>query len=200
MTVHVVTGILALLLVVLHGAMAPRNTVGGWAFAALGVLVVTGAIGRYLYSFVPRAANGRELLADEVHARVAALSSEWDRDGRGLADTLRAEIAALGGARPWDQGFVRRARALLAGQGGLRRALARLQHAARAHDVPESQVARLAELAREAHRAALLAAHYEDLRALLSTWRFLHRWVALLMVLLAAWHVVTALRWGAVLG
>ena len=200
MTVHVVTGLLAVLLVFLHGAMAPRNTVGGWAFAAMGVLVVTGAIGRYLYSFVPRAANGRELAADEVRARVAALSSEWDRDGRGLADSLRAEIDALADARNWERGFLGRVRALLAGQGVLRRSLARLQREAHGHGVPEDQLARLSQLAREAHRAALLAGHYEDLRALLSTWRFLHRWVALLMVLLAGWHVFTALRWGGLLG
>ena len=36
----------------------PRNTVGGQAFWALLVLLVTGAIGRYFYAYVPRAANG----------------------------------------------------------------------------------------------------------------------------------------------
>ena len=199
MTSHVVTGILATLLVLLHGAMAPRATLGGQAFAAFAVLLVTGAVGRYLYSFVPRAANGRELQLDEVRARVAALSSEWDRNGRGLADAVRAEIDELVGVQPWSHSLLQRVRALLAGQRRARAIVARLRREALAHDVPPSQVARLVALARQAHRTALMAAHYEDLRALLSSWRFLHRWVALLMVALVTWHVITALRYGEVL-
>ncbi len=199
MTSHVVTGILATLLVVLHGAMAPRNSVGGLAFVSLGVLVVTGAIGRYLYSFVPRAANGRELQLDEVRARLAALSSEWDRDGRGLADVVRGEIDAVVGGQAWSRSFLQRLRALIAGQGNLRRVLSRLEAEARARDIPAEQVERLVELTRQAHRTSLMASHYEELRALLSSWRFLHRWVALLMVLLAAWHIGTALRYAELL-
>ncbi|MDF1798307.1 MAG: NAD(P)-binding domain-containing protein, partial [Planctomycetota bacterium] len=61
MTGHVATGTLALVLATLHGAMAPRQTVGGHAFVGLVVLVLSGAIGRYFYSFVPHAANGRDL-------------------------------------------------------------------------------------------------------------------------------------------
>ena len=84
MTSHVVTGILALLLVLIHAAMAPKNTLGGHAFFALGFLVVTGAIGRYFYSFVPRAANGQELALEELNSRIALESTEWDRFGRGF--------------------------------------------------------------------------------------------------------------------
>ncbi|MCA9258638.1 MAG: NAD(P)-binding domain-containing protein, partial [Planctomycetales bacterium] len=56
MTSHVATGILAFLLALVHASLSPGKTIGGHAFAALGVLVATGAIGRYFYSFVPRAA------------------------------------------------------------------------------------------------------------------------------------------------
>jgi cytochrome b561 len=55
-------------------------------------------------------------------------------------------------------------------------------------------------LARRAHRAATAAAHYEELRTLLTSWRYLHRWIALLMVLLVALHVATALRYSRALG
>ena len=63
MTSHIVTGLLALLMAVLHSAMDPQETVGGHALLGLAVLVMTGAIGRYFYAFVPRAANGREMAA-----------------------------------------------------------------------------------------------------------------------------------------
>ena len=71
MTSHVATGILAFLCATLHAAMNPRDTVGGHAFLALFVLLVTGAIGRYFYAWVPRAANGRELELEEVKLRLA---------------------------------------------------------------------------------------------------------------------------------
>jgi thioredoxin reductase len=67
MTSHVATGILALLCAILHSAMDPRHTVGGHALAGLGILILTGAIGRYFYSYVPRAANG---IAEAAHSRI----------------------------------------------------------------------------------------------------------------------------------
>jgi hypothetical protein len=51
-------------------------------------------------------------------------------------------------------------------------------------------------LARRAHRTATAAAHLEELRVVLATWRYLHRWVAALMVLLLVFHVVYALQHG----
>jgi hypothetical protein len=36
--------------------------------------------------------------------------------------------------------------------------------------------------------------HHEELRSVLSSWRYFHRWIALLMVLLATIHIVTAVR------
>ena len=55
-------------------------------------------------------------------------------------------------------------------------------------------------LTRRAHRHALMAAHYEDLRAVAGTWRYLHRWVAVLMVLLVILHIVYAFSYSAFFG
>jgi len=52
-------------------------------------------------------------------------------------------------------------------------------------------------LARRAHRTALMAAHFEDLRAILGTWRYLHRWIAAALVVLVGIHIVHALLYGA---
>src|SRR6185436_13412507 len=78
MTSHVATGILAVLLATLHGAMDPRDTVGGHALLALVLLFVTGAIGRYFYAYLPRAANGRELELEELKRELERLGGEWD--------------------------------------------------------------------------------------------------------------------------
>ena len=197
MTSHVATGILAFLLATLHGAMAPRQTVGGQSYWALAVLLVTGAIGRYFYAYVPRAANGRELELAEVKRRLGRMSGEWDQGQRRFRERVREEVIGLIEARQWRGSFVGRALALFGLQRGLRKSLAGLAAEGRAQGVAEDQIRSTMALARRAHRTALMAAHYEDLRAVLNTWRYLHRWVALLMVLLVILHVVYALSYGA---
>lgn len=195
MTSHVVTGVLALLFALVHAGMAPRATVGGHALAALALLVVTGAIGRYFYAFVPRAANGRELALEEVQARLAQLSSGWDRENRQFGERVRARVHELVVAGHWRGSFLKRVGGLLRSQRELRQALAELASAGFAEGVPTDQIRETLELAKRAHRATLAAAHFEDLRALMGTWRYLHRWVALYMVLIVVLHIVAALRY-----
>jgi thioredoxin reductase/Pyruvate/2-oxoacid:ferredoxin oxidoreductase delta subunit len=199
MTFHVATGILALLCALLHGAMAPRDTVGGYAFWALVVLLATGAIGRYFYAFVPRAANGRELELAEVKARLGRLADEPDPARRRFRERAHAEVAALADLKQWGASFPRRVLSLLGARRDLSRVLARISREGREEGVPDEQVRETLQLARTAHRAALMAAHYEDLRSILNTWRYLHRWVAALLVLLVLVHVAYALAYGSLL-
>ena len=81
----------------------------------------------------------------------------------------------------------------------LGRSLKRIEHHGRQQGIGQEQVAETLAIARRAHRTALMAAHYEDLRAVLGSWRWLHRWVALLMVILLALHVAYALTYGSYL-
>jgi thioredoxin reductase len=198
MTSHVATGILAVLFATLHGAMDPRDTVGGHALLALAFLFVTGAIGRYFYAWVPRAANGRELELEEVKAELARLTESWDAGQRAFVERVRATLEEELAARQWRSSFLGRVAALLGGQRALRRRLAQLVAEARAQGIPEAKFRAILGLARVAHRTGMAAAHLEDLRAVLSAWRYLHRWIAALMVLLLVLHVVYALSYGAV--
>jgi hypothetical protein len=196
MTSHVATGVLALLCAILHAGMSPRNTVGGHAFWALAVLLVTGGIGRYLYAWVPRAANGRELELSEVKARLADDSAEWSGGQRRFRESARSEVARLVADRQWSSTFVGRWAAMLGMRRDLKRVLEGLENRGRAEGIDSVQLAETLHLARRAHRSSLMAAHYEDLRSLLSTWRYVHRWVALLMLLLLALHIIFALKYG----
>ncbi len=200
MTVHVLTGILALLAVIAHSAMSPKHTVGGHALAGLAFLVGTGAIGRYLYSFVPHAANGRELRLDEIRTRLANLTGEWDRGQREFADRVRQELDRLVQSGQWSSNFLKRVQLLLSGERRLARTLRRLEHEAREEGLSSEHVAEVVHLARRAHREALAAAHYEDLRGLVASWRYFHRWVALLMVALVVIHIFTALQYAEIFG
>ncbi len=194
MTSHVATGILALVLAAMHAGLDPKHSVGGHALACLAVLIVTGAIGRYFYAFVPRAANGNEVALNEARAALASLSGEFENTHREFGLVVREEIRRLVAKGHWQGSFFKRLSMLILGQRELRRTLRELRDRGRAEDLAEEQLATLLQLARKTHRTALMATHFEDLRALLSTWRYLHRWVALLMVLLVAVHIATSLR------
>ena len=197
MTSHVATGVLAFLCATLHAAMDPRHTPGGDAYWALLVLLVTGAIGRYFYAYVPRAANGRELELAEVKARLGRLSEEWDQGQRKFRDHARKQVTELIEAKRWRASFIRRVLALLGVQFDLRRVLKRIEHEGREEDIAEFQIQETIRLARRAHRTALMVAHYEDLRSVLNSWRFVHRWAAALMILLVGLHIYYALAYGA---
>lgn len=200
MSAHVLSGILALITIIAHSAMQPKHTVGGHALAALAFLVATGAVGRYFYSFVPHAANGRELQLDEVRARLASLTAEWDREKSAFAERVRREIDRLVQSGQWKAGFFQRVLLLVTGERRLARALRQIERDAAAEGLADDQIAELLLLARRAHREALVAAHFEDLRGLIASWRYFHRWVALLMVALVVIHIVTALQYGSFFG
>lgn len=196
MTVHVATGVAALLLALLHGAMSPGDTVGGRAFWLMGALVATGAVGRYVYAYVPRAANGRELELAEVRGRLGGLAEGFQRLNPELARLVQTEVDALVERRQWRAGLPMRLVALVGAERALGRLLARIRAAGRAAGLSAAQLAEAESLTRRAHRAALLAGHFEDLRGLLAAWRWIHRWGALLLVLLVLMHVAYALLYG----
>ncbi len=200
MSVHVLTGILALLAAIAHSAMMPKQTVGGHGLACLAVLVVTGAIGRYFYSFVPHASNGRELKLDEIRGRLASMTGEWDRGQRDFGENVRKEIESLVHGGQWEAGFFKRVLLLLSGERRLAQSLRKIERNAHEEGLSSDHVLEVLHLARRAHREALVAAHYEDLRGIVNSWRYFHRWIALLMVALVAIHIVTALQYAELFG
>jgi thioredoxin reductase/ferredoxin len=198
MTTHVGAGVLAVLLTMLHAAMSPRDTPGGHAFWALVALLVTGAVGRWFYAWLPRATNGSELGLVEVRERLdRAAAATGDAAFGRLA---RATLQELLERRQWRSSWLGRVVALLGLQWDLWRTLRSLRAAGLAAGVPLAQLAALLGSARQAHAAAVAVSHLEDLRAVLGTWRWLHRWLALLMVLLLGTHVVVALLHGVFAG
>ncbi|QDU68421.1 NAD(P)-binding domain-containing protein [Engelhardtia mirabilis] len=197
MTLHVATGVLALLAALLHGGMQPRDTVGGHAFWALAALFATGAIGRYLYAYVPRAANGRELELAELRGRLTRVAEGFDRVHPRLAALVRDEVGGLVERRQWKASLPARLLALVGAETGLRRLLRQVRHEGLVAGLASDQIDEVTGLARSAHRAALATAHIDDLRGLMESWRWLHRWAAVLLLALIAIHVVYALAYGA---
>jgi thioredoxin reductase/Pyruvate/2-oxoacid:ferredoxin oxidoreductase delta subunit len=198
MNAHVATGLMSLLLVCLHCGFHARDSVAGHALLVLCVVVSAGAVGRWLYSFVPRQLNGRQTDLEELAARMAAISGEWDSVRGGFGATVRQRIDRLVSAGNWRRGFVRRLFGLVTGQLRLWLDLRRLRRVGRRSGVPVATTRRVLSLARRAHRLSLQLVHFDELRGLLSTWRWVHRWLSLLLVILTVMHVWSAVRFSAV--
>jgi thioredoxin reductase/Pyruvate/2-oxoacid:ferredoxin oxidoreductase delta subunit len=198
MTSHIVTGVFALLCALVHGAMAPMDTLGTRALWAMAVLVASGGIGRYLYSFVPRAANGRELELDELRGDLSKIAGELERENRDFGEHVRDEIQALVSRSDGQRTLPQRLGGLIGASGRLRRLLRRLRTEGLERGLAPDQIDRLLSIARRAHRTASMASHFEDARAVVGTWRWLHRWSAAFLVLVVAIHILVAIRYGGV--
>ncbi|MEM6568053.1 MAG: NAD(P)-binding domain-containing protein [Planctomycetota bacterium] len=196
MTSHVATGVLAFLLALLHAAMSPRDTVGSHALWALLALLGTGAIGRYMYAWVPRATNGRELEIDEVKAKLATLSSDWDSQHHAFGAEARQRISEIAEQRQWKTSFFGRVGAMIVGNRELKRSLNELRASGYEQGLSQDQVEGVVGLTRRAYTTATHAAHLEDVRAILGSWRYAHRWMAALMVALMLFHIGHMLFYG----
>ncbi len=198
MTTHVGAGVGAVVLAMLHAAMSPRDTPGGHAFWALLALLVTGAIGRWFYAWLPRATNGSELELAAVRERLAgAVAASGDR---AFGEQANATVHGLLARRQWRSSLFGRILTLGGLQWDLWRTLRALRRQGAAAGLAAAPLMGLLAAAREAHAATVAVAHLEDLRALLGTWRWLHRWLAVLMLLLLVVHVAVAVLHGAFAG
>ncbi len=198
MSMHVATGFLALLFGCLHSAFHVRDAVAGHALIVMAIVVTTGAIGRWFYSFVPKAQSGRQADLEELGTRVAAMAGEWDEVGRGFGKRVRAQVESLVQAEHFGKNLVDRILTLVLGQIRLLRLLGRIENEGAAQGVAAGDVQRALVLARKAHRLALQVTHFEEVRGILSSWRWMHRWLAIVLAMLVAGHVFTALLFGGV--
>ena len=192
---HVITGLLGAMCIVVHSGFTLRPTLGGHALLALAIVVATGIIGRYLYSLVPRAANGTEASLGDLRAQLANVSAEWDRDGRGFGTRVREQIDHLIMEGRWRPSFWARMVVFITGQFHLRKSLSLLQQEAKREGIPADEVRHVLMLARRAYRLTLLVTHYTEITTILSSWRYFHRWLGLMMVLLTILHIVVAMRY-----
>lgn len=195
MASHVFTGLASFLFVMVHAGFSYRMTVGGFAFIALGIVLVAGLVGRYFYAAVPHAANGREMDLDELRSRLAQMATVWDKSSRGLGRMVRDRVESLVQEQRWQPSLVGRAMQMFASHAKIRRTIRELQVEPALAGLPPSEKEELLQLAKRSHRLAMQIAHYEEIRAVLGTWRFIHGWLALLMVLFVVAHIVTAVRY-----
>lgn len=194
MNLHVVTGIIGAGGVAVHMAMAPSSAMGMLALGALCITVVTGIIGRTIYIRVPRSAEGRELEFQQVQEGLARYRQELEAHGVDIgwlqhgsleqavkqrrSSLLENFIALVAGDRQRQQDYRRLKQAILN--------VPRLKESAR----------RILPMASAYCFHLQWFTQYYQLRSLIASWRFFHRWLAILMLFVVLAHVLVAIRFG----
>lgn len=182
MGMHLVSGLLGAVLILFHSSFLPRSALGILALSGLGIVILTGLLGRYLYALVPHASDGHEMEAPELRAHILSLRRELD--ALGVSTALLDEGTTAGGS-------------ILAGARAARSDLRRLKVALRGRRADAKRILPIARaFCRDRRRLARLA----ELRSLLGSWRFFHRWLAIVMLVLATFHIAIALRFGDLMG
>jgi len=196
---HVFSGIVGPAFVVLHSAFTLRTWPAIVSAASLGIVVVTGLFGRYLYRLVPRVADGRiepteELASDVDHALMAlrALGPGAVQAGELVEARVEAVVAKTGRVRTGLGAIVSALRALWQ--------LRDLRPAARGAALAAGASAEAAaEIASAAAAIGRLIARFDlidQLARAASFWRGLHRNLVVVMLIAASLHVSVAIYLG----
>lgn len=186
---HVVTGLVGSLLVVFHSAFQLRTPIAMVTSASLFVVVLTGVIGRYLYALSPQVDRaGLETQIDALDGLAAGLGA---RARSVLAENPPTDVGGGAGLirtlltlpRWWGESRARR------------RAVRALED-----EIPTTVPAYERELVQKAILAVAKLGSAE-VRAtaaatLLRTWRGMHRFLAILMLLSVSVHIGVAWFYG----
>jgi hypothetical protein len=188
---HVFTGLTGSLLVLFHSAFQLRTAVATVTSLSLGVVVVTGLVGLYLYLLIPKAG------LQPFRARLAEIEPLLP----GLVKRVDEFVQSTPATRlPLDAGFVRTLftipRWVLEAR-ARRRGIGR---AAREDKLFRAVAKTDAALARDlVAELGILAATEVDThagRAVMGSWRSLHRFLAILMLVSVSVHIAVAWYFG----
>jgi thioredoxin reductase/Pyruvate/2-oxoacid:ferredoxin oxidoreductase delta subunit len=191
LTFHQFVGFMSPLTIAFHAAFQSNNTVATSTAVALGIVVITGIIGRFIYGLIP-SAEGRASELGELSARFERLKQRVTKMTEGTTDVLRVNSlldraiekptrGVVGQLMylPWqhlrDAGELRRVRPLFAKKGHYR------------------------DFVDAFHRMRTLQVQvgfFKNLKKLMSVWRVLHVILAVVLVVLIAGHIALSLYLG----
>lgn len=183
LNLHSATGLIGGVLVIFHSAFQLRSPIATTTMIALFVVLLTGIVGRYLYSMTPTLDPKRF----ESHLRV------FDSIGPGMGQVLRARLAAVPPSVPKRPSLLS---LILLIPSWIRESGARRQIVV--ETAAEYEIAHLTEVrllqAKVAECAEMAAAQVKATAgdALLRSWRSVHRFFATLLVMLVLIHIAVA--------
>jgi len=192
MDAHVLTGLIGGGLVVFHSTLAPSSALGTLALFAMTITVLTGIVGRTSYIRVPRSVEGRELELGQVQEELdscrqlleyAGVHAEWMDNSRPQARVHRTGLVGC---------FM----AMIVGDMQRRMDYRRLKKHILATPELKPAIRKVLPLVKDYCMHWQWLIRYHELRNLISSWRFFHRWLAILMLCVVICHVVVAIWFG----
>jgi len=192
MDLHVLTGFIGGGLVLFHSSMAVFSALGMLAVMALGITLLTGVVGRTIYLQVPRSLEGRELEFEQVRDELQACQMQLELAGV-QADWLDCSQPAPHAYRATFAGCFA---AMARGYRQRRREYWELKRQVLASPELKPTARKILPLARDFCIHSQWFIRYHELRSLIDSWRFFHRWLAVLMFCVVICHVVVAIRFG----
>ena len=192
MDLHVLTGLVGAGLIAFHATLTPTSALGLLALLALGITVITGLIGRTIYITVPRSVEGRELELQQVQDELdscrqlledSGVQAEWINRSRPQARIHRT-------------GFVGGVVAAIMGDLQRRKEYRTLKQQIISSSELKSAARKVLPLAKDYCTHWQWLIRYHELRRLIASWRFFHRWLAILMLCVVVGHIIVAIRFG----
>jgi hypothetical protein len=158
------------------------------------VVVGSGVLGRYILVFVPKTLRGGELDQKTVRRRLVVYRRKLM--ALGVQESLLGTsepITSSASRSPWP---LQALAGVFYGDRESRHEIRRLSAAVSADASLDSQARSILILMRKLSRERQWLVRYSELRRLIGTWRFLHRWLAVMMFMAVFFHVLVAVRFG----
>jgi thioredoxin reductase/NAD-dependent dihydropyrimidine dehydrogenase PreA subunit/thiosulfate reductase cytochrome b subunit len=191
MTLHMGSGLLAGALVVLHSTLVTNNLFAVFLYTSLAIVIITGVIGRYIFSFIPLDPRGRPLTRASLKAIHDRMENDYDKEFKGLSSlkelkrVLQDEESnepapsllgsALGLVSRWPKNYMK---------------LILLSRSAKKEIKDPEEVERFITYGRELLGLAFEMEYLPHLKKILGGWRAGHGILAILMIFLVIAHVV----------
>jgi hypothetical protein len=193
---HIFTGLVGPYMVLLHTAWK-YNGLAGLVLLLTLVVVASGFIGRYIYTAVPRTADGLMVEADDLQAQIATAEAELQHWLATQPDTAQAQALRLAALPPAPENQLMLVLGRTFIEWGyrrqLRREMGRLNAAARER---ARQLEALAARRRALHRQAGSLA---TARRLLGVWHAVHIPIGMALFTAAFIHIGAALYYATLL-
>ena len=183
-------------MILFHANFLPTSAHGMLASAALAIIVVSGALGRYVVAHTPKTLKGRELELETIQERLAIYRKKLINlgvsarllDGQLVAVQKRHRMWLLPGLM-----------GVLFGDKKVRREYRRLRESIESQGVGD-QAHQVMLLVRRLCRERHWLVRYRELRQIIGAWRFVHRWLSIILLLALVVHIGLALRFSSILG
>ena len=180
--IHVFTGLMIASLVSFHSAFQLRTPIATTSTLSLAMVVLTGVLGRLLHMLAP--ANTQQRLGAAIDA--------FEAQFPGMREDLEQAMAKRPGPRvAANANLLTAMRAIPAW-----RSAAKSRRVALAMMMPHNMSPALKKAERDLYRTSAADARAQGISALLRTWRGLHRFFALLMIIAVLLHALVAWHYG----